>query len=95
MVHARSRRAPCTRLQSIISPGSCFRGGAQQCSMHASRKRVPPCALGGEQHRAGDGALTMLFAVCALRCCRLNSFLDHVDVGEYIVEGDLEAYSCE
>jgi hypothetical protein len=26
---------------------------------------------------------------------RLNSFLDHVDVGEYIVEGDLEAYSCE
>jgi hypothetical protein len=26
---------------------------------------------------------------------RINSFLDHVDVGDYIVEGDLEAYSCE
>lgn len=26
---------------------------------------------------------------------RLNSFLDHVDVGEYVVEGDLEAYSCK
>eukprot|EP00879_Flechtneria_rotunda_P003987 GHRR01004227.1.p2 GENE.GHRR01004227.1~~GHRR01004227.1.p2 ORF type:complete len:240 (+),score=62.72 GHRR01004227.1:2343-3062(+) len=26
---------------------------------------------------------------------RLNSFLDHVDVGEYIVYGDLEAYSCK
>lgn len=26
---------------------------------------------------------------------RLNSFLDHVDVGEYVVYGDLEAYSCK
>lgn len=26
---------------------------------------------------------------------RLNSFLDHVDVGEYVVCGDLEAYSCK
>mmetsp|Transcript_981 Transcript_981/g.1549 ORF Transcript_981/g.1549 Transcript_981/m.1549 type:complete len:236 (-) Transcript_981:718-1425(-) len=26
---------------------------------------------------------------------RLNTWLDHVDVGEYIVEGDLEAYSCK
>jgi hypothetical protein len=26
---------------------------------------------------------------------RLNSFLDHVDVGEYVVNGDLEAYSCK
>jgi hypothetical protein len=34
--------------------------------------------------------------VCCCLCARrLNSFLDHVDVGEYIVEGDLEAYSCE
>jgi len=32
---------------------------------------------------------------CAAVLNRLNSFLDHVDVGEYIVEGDLEAYSCE
>jgi hypothetical protein len=36
---------------------------------------------------------------CARLCCccsnRLNSFLDHVDVGEYVVEGDLEAYSCK
>jgi hypothetical protein len=27
--------------------------------------------------------------------CRINSFLDHVDVGEYVVYGDLEAYSCK
>lgn len=33
--------------------------------------------------------------LCAAVLNRLNSFLDHVDVGEYIVEGDLEAYSCE
>ncbi|WIA14578.1 hypothetical protein OEZ86_013063 [Tetradesmus obliquus] len=26
---------------------------------------------------------------------RINSFLDHVDVGEYVVYGDLEAYSCK
>lgn len=26
---------------------------------------------------------------------RINAFLDHVDVGEYIVYGDLEAYSCK
>ncbi len=26
---------------------------------------------------------------------RINTFLDHVDVGEYVVYGDLEAYSCE
>lgn len=26
---------------------------------------------------------------------RLNSFLDSVDVGDLIVKGDLEAYSCE
>ncbi len=25
---------------------------------------------------------------------RLNAFLDHVDVGDYVVFGDLEAYSC-
>lgn len=27
--------------------------------------------------------------------CRINSFLDSVDVGDLIVKGDLEAYSCE
>lgn len=26
---------------------------------------------------------------------RLNGFLDHVDAGEYVVYGDLEAYSCK
>ena len=26
---------------------------------------------------------------------RLNGFLSHVDVGDYVVHGDLEAYSCE
>ena len=26
---------------------------------------------------------------------RINSFLDNVDVGDLIVRGDLEAYSCE
>lgn len=26
--------------------------------------------------------------------CRINTFLDNVDVGEYYVHGDLEAYSC-
>ncbi|MEW5318383.1 MAG: hypothetical protein WDW38_009608 [Sanguina aurantia] len=26
---------------------------------------------------------------------RINSFLDHVDVGDYVVYGDLEAYSCK
>ena len=26
---------------------------------------------------------------------RINSFLDSVDVGDLIVKGDLEAYSCE
>lgn len=26
--------------------------------------------------------------------CRINTFLDNVDVGEYVVHGDLEAYSC-
>ena len=28
-------------------------------------------------------------------CCRIDTFLDNVDVGEYYVHGDLEAYSCE
>ena len=28
-------------------------------------------------------------------CRRLNSFLDNVDVGDVIMRGDLEAYSCE
>ena len=27
--------------------------------------------------------------------CRLNTFLDNVDVGEYQVHGDIEAYSCK
>ena len=27
--------------------------------------------------------------------CSLNAFLKSVDVGEYILQGDLEAYSCE
>lgn len=27
--------------------------------------------------------------------CRLNSFLDNVDVGELVVRGDLEAFSCK
>lgn len=27
--------------------------------------------------------------------CRINTFLDNVDVGEYYVHGDLEAYSCK
>lgn len=27
--------------------------------------------------------------------CRINAFLDSVDVGEHFVHGDLEAYSCE
>lgn len=26
---------------------------------------------------------------------RINTFLDHVDAGEYVVYGDLEAYSCK
>ncbi len=26
---------------------------------------------------------------------RLSAFLDNVDVGDYIVQGDIEAYSCE
>ena len=48
--------------------------------------------------------LARLLKACVVPCAtpclvsllnRLNSFLDHVDVGEYIVEGDLEAYSCE
>mmetsp|Transcript_25876 Transcript_25876/g.65807 ORF Transcript_25876/g.65807 Transcript_25876/m.65807 type:complete len:233 (+) Transcript_25876:140-838(+) len=26
---------------------------------------------------------------------RINTFLEHCDVGEYVVEGDLEAYSCK
>eukprot|EP00775_Hariotina_reticulata_P010161 gene10161-10320_t len=26
---------------------------------------------------------------------RINSFLDNVDVGDYVVQGDLEAYSCK
>lgn len=30
----------------------------------------------------------------AARCRRINSFLDSVDVGELIVQGTLEAYSC-
>ena len=27
--------------------------------------------------------------------CRLNTFLDHLDVGDYVVDGDLETYSCK
>ena len=26
--------------------------------------------------------------------CRLSAFLDNVDVGDYVVQGDIEAYSC-
>ena len=31
----------------------------------------------------------------AVHTCSINAFLDNVDVGEYSVHGDLEAYSCE
>lgn len=34
-------------------------------------------------------------ASLAAPCRRINSFLDSVDVGDLIVKGDLEAYSCE
>jgi len=27
--------------------------------------------------------------------CRISNFLDHVDLGEYVVNGQLEAYSCK
>ena len=27
--------------------------------------------------------------------CRLNGFLDNVDVGDMIVQGELEAFSCK
>ena len=30
-----------------------------------------------------------------LSCCRITTFLDNIDVGDYYVHGDLEAYSCE
>jgi hypothetical protein len=30
-----------------------------------------------------------------LQYCRITSFLDHVDVGDTVIEGDLECYSCE
>jgi hypothetical protein len=26
---------------------------------------------------------------------RINTFIENVDVGDYIVHGDLEAYSCK
>lgn len=26
--------------------------------------------------------------------CRIKTFLDHLDVGDYMVSGELEAYSC-
>lgn len=35
-------------------------------------------------------------ASCFISCSfRLNSFLDNVDVGDLIVRGDLEAFSCK
>ncbi len=30
-----------------------------------------------------------------LSCSRITTFLDNIDVGDYYVHGDLEAYSCE
>ena len=27
--------------------------------------------------------------------CRISTFLKSVDVGDYVLQGDLEAYSCE
>ena len=31
---------------------------------------------------------------CARTKRRINSFLEHVDVGDFVVYGNLEAYSC-
>lgn len=28
-------------------------------------------------------------------CCRIGNFLDYVDLGEYVVSGQLEVYSCK
>ena len=33
-------------------------------------------------------------SITQVNICRINTFLDNVDVGEYYVHGDLEAYSC-
>ncbi|KAF8061370.1 mannose-1-phosphate guanylyltransferase 2 [Scenedesmus sp. PABB004] len=54
--------------------------------------------LRGGRGTAGGARLAGAFrqaAAAAVDPPALNSFLDHVDVGDYIVYGDLEAYSCK
>jgi hypothetical protein len=70
------------------------------CVVHHSeqRQQCARCAAGHPQHLSCAGCVAKHGARAwwrPRRPHRLNSFLDHVDVGEYIVEGDLEAYSCE
>ena len=42
-----------------------------------------------------DVCICRLQSALHLGYCRLRTFLDHLDVGGYIVDGDLELYSCE
>lgn len=53
------------------------------------------CDRGASQPAERDGGVrASLTAGPVTPESRLNSFLDSVDVGDLIVRGDLEAYSC-
>lgn len=53
------------------------------CGCH--RVVAPQCSAMSRQEVSADGNW----------CCRLSAFLDHVECGEYVVQGDIEAYSCK
>lgn len=73
----------------LAAPGN----GARRCS-RAPRGRPPatPALLLGAA--GADSSVTRRPPLPRPRR-RINSFLDSVDVGDLIVKGDLEAYSCE
>lgn len=55
----------------------------------------PPLCTGVEQRRPRSFVtLPLPPCPCFWAACRINAFLDGVDVGDLIVKGDLEAYSC-
>ena len=44
---------------------------------------------------SASGISMIVLVLMCVGFCRLNAFLDNVDMGEYQVHGDIEAYSCE